>query len=89
MRCALGSQQRLSCSPSEEEWKSVFEMCKMQAVVGFVFPVLDKLCKAGQKPPLPVLYEWIGLSEHIRRQNEKINKDVVEGISNKGFQSRT
>ena len=78
VRCALGTQQRFSCNPSEEEWKSVFEMCKMQAVAGFVFPVLDNLSQAGQKPPLPVLYEWIGLSEHIRRQNEKINKDVVE-----------
>ncbi len=35
---------------------------------------LDKLSQVGQKPPVDLLFGWIGLSEQIRQQNSLLNK---------------
>lgn len=36
-------------------------MAEEQAVTSFVFPALEILNKSGQKPPMELLYEWIGV----------------------------
>lgn len=78
VRCSLDTQEHLSINPSEQEWVTLFDLCQKQTIAGVVFIALDKLSRVGQKPPTPLLYEWIGLSEQIRMQNDKVNKDVVE-----------
>ncbi len=78
VRCSLDTQEHLSINPSEQEWVTLFDLCQKQTIAGVVFIALDKLSRVGQKPPTPLLYEWIGLSEQIKQQNDKVNRDVAE-----------
>jgi hypothetical protein len=70
IQVALGQKESLTKNPSEQEWKAMLDMAKKQAVVGITFLALSKLAEIGQKPPLPLLYEWIGLSVQIRCDNQ-------------------
>lgn len=66
IQVALGQRDRLSRTPSEEDWQRLFQMAEEQAITSFVFPALELLNKSGQKPPLEFLYEWIGVAEQDR-----------------------
>lgn len=77
VQVALGVRERLSRNPSDEEWNRVFHMADEQAVAAFLFPALERLSKLGQKPPAELLYEWIGLAEQIKAQNELMNKEAA------------
>ena len=74
MQVALGRRDRLSHAPSETEWAALFGTVQKQAVAGIAFHAVDKVSQQGQKPPMQLLYEWIGLSERIRQGNRLINK---------------
>ncbi len=77
VQVALGMRERLSRNPSDEEWNRVFHMADEQAVAAFLFPALERLSKLGQKPPAELLYEWIGLAEQVKAQNELMNKEAA------------
>ena len=64
----------MSKIPSEQEWQALFDMSEKQAVAGVAMAALEKLSKKGQKPPMDLLYEWIGLSEQIRQENLRQNR---------------
>ena len=90
LQIALGTRTELNRHVTDTEWKEVFVMSQKQAVAGFLFSVLDEISKIGQKPPMDVLYEWIGLSEQIRNQNQLLNKrckDIIEFWSDRGYES--
>ena len=70
-------RQKLSHTPSAKEWAELSALSQKQAVAGVTFLALEKLSKEGQKPPLPILYEWIALSEQIKQQNEWVNRNAV------------
>lgn len=78
IQVALGKKDCLTKNPSEQEWKAMLDMAKKQAVVGIAFLALNKLTEIGQKPPLSLLYEWIGLSEQIKAQNKLVNSRCIE-----------
>lgn len=90
IQVALGNRAVLSKTPSAEEWLSLFEQAKKQAVVGIAFEALDQLSKEGQKPPLNLLYQWIGCAEQIKRQNLIVNKrciEITKMFSDAGFRT--
>ena len=90
IQVALGQKESLTKNPSEQEWKAMFDMAKKQAVVGIAFLALNKLAEIGQKPPLSLLYEWIGLSEQIKARNKLVNSrciEVTKLFANAGFRS--
>lgn len=73
----LGQRDELSRTPSEEDWQRLFQMAEEQTVTSFVFPALEMLNRSGQKPPLELLYEWIGQAEQVRAQNVLMNKEAA------------
>ena len=77
IKVSLGHRKQLSKSLSPEEWRELHEHAIKQAVVGIAFKGVEKLPKR-QWPPLALLYEWIGLTEQIRRQNTLIDKQTHE-----------
>ena len=88
IQVALGSRECLSRNPTDEDWQKLYDMCQMQAVAGVVFAALDGLSKFGQKPPLDILIDWIGLSEDIKQQNREVNRNTVklcEELEKDGF----
>lgn len=78
LQIAIGNRKSLSHAPSAEEWVDFFVIAQEQALAGVVFLALDTLSKYGQKPQLPLLYEWIGLAEQIKQRNVLLNKRCVE-----------
>ena len=78
IQVALGNRHILSKTPSAAEWLSLFEQAQKQAVVGLAFEALEQLSKEGQKPPLNLLYQWIGYAEQIKQQNLIVNKRCIE-----------
>jgi len=78
IQVALGNKDVLSKTPSAAEWSGLYQNCQEQTVAGVAFTALDHLSRQGQKPPLDILYQWIGYSEQIKRQNVIVNKRCVE-----------
>lgn len=78
LQVSLGQKEKLSCNPSKEEWNTLFLLSQKQACSGFAFEALDKLSANGQKIPANLLFEWIALSEQIKRQNILLNSRAIE-----------
>ena len=78
IRVSIGTNYALKRNPSDEEWRTLSEMVQGQAILGITFLALDKLSQLGQKPPMDVLYEWIGSSEQIKAQNRLASKRCIE-----------
>lgn len=90
VQVALGSREKLTQTPLEKDWTHFFVLSQKQAVAGVVFTALDKLSNIGQKPPLNLLFEWIGLSEQIKAQNEILNsrsREITSLFAEAGFRS--
>lgn len=90
IQVALGSRERLSLKPTPDDWSDLYTLSKEQAVSGVVFTALDKLSQTGIKPPIDLLFEWIGESEQIKQQNLSVNNhsyELREILSNAGFRS--
>lgn len=86
----LGTRVSLSRNPTDKEWDELFDMSQKQAVAGVIFSALDKLSVHGQKPPSPLIYKWIGVSEQIKQRNILLNQKCVDltGLfSDSGFDS--
>lgn len=77
LQIAVGCKSGLNFIPSEEDWDLAFKMAKEQAVVGILLSALELLAGQGIKPPLNLLYEWIGLSEQIKHRNQFLNRKCV------------
>lgn len=78
IQVALGNRTVLSRNPSETEWHDLYKMCQKQSVTGVAFDALESLSEQRQKPPLDLLYQWIGDAEQIKQQNLRVNKRCVE-----------
>lgn len=78
IQVALDRRAELEKAPYEEEWEALLCLAKKQAVVGITFEALDSLNRRNQKPPLPVLYEWIGINEQNKQRNLLVNKRCIE-----------
>lgn len=78
IQVSLGIRKMQSRTPSDEEWKDIFDIAQKQAVAGVTFDALDGLSQKGQKLPTGLLFEWIGLAEQIKNQNHIVNQRCVE-----------
>lgn len=78
IQVALGNRTALSRTPSEAEWYDLYNMCQKQSVTGVAFDALECLNEQRQKPPLDLLYQWIGDAEEIKQQNLRVNRRCVE-----------
>ncbi len=90
LRVALGNQESLSKTPTEDEWAWLFEMAEKQAVDGITFDALGILVQHGQKAPEDIMLTWYGYSEQIKEQNKIVNqrcKDITELFTKAGFKT--
>lgn len=90
VQVALGQKDKLSRLPSDKDWANLFLLSQKQAVIGITFKALEKLNQLGQRPPLNLLYEWIGQAEQIKLRNLLINKrcgEITKFFSDAGYRS--
>lgn len=78
VQVSIGNKEHLSRNPNPDEWEKVYSMAQQQAVAGLLFKGIEKITPKGQKPPSEILFDWIGLVEHIRERNKRLNKCAVE-----------
>lgn len=77
IQVALEQREKLSSTPSDKEWADLFTISGIQSITGILFLALEKLHEQEQNPPTNLLYEWIGISEQIKRQNTQMNKEAA------------
>lgn len=90
VQIAIGTREKISSMPSEKEWFDIYNLSQKHALGGIIFLALDKLSYHNLKPPINLLYDWIGLFEHIKLRNEILNQQCVEItkiFSDAGFKS--
>jgi len=77
LQVALSNRTNLSCVPTVKEWVSIYEESEKQAVTGLLICGVDKL-PANQRPPQPVLLQWIGVWQMIEQRNKIMNARCCE-----------
>ena len=76
LRIALGRQEKLSRTPSEQEWSDLYEMAKEQTLLGVLYEGLCRL-SSDQKPPHQLLINWHASVQKIILDNKRLNHDTV------------
>ena len=77
LQIAIGKRDRLSHTPTMEEWRGLFADAKKQSMVGIAFEGVQKLHK-DQWPPQALLFKWIGTTEIIKQRNALLDKQCVK-----------
>lgn len=77
LQVTLGNKACLRRTPSDKEWYEIFSLCMKQSIAAFVFTALERMSEAEHKPPVSLLYEWIGLSEQVKKQNVLMNQEAA------------
>lgn len=90
LKVARGQQYILSYTPTAEQWKELYAIAEKQAVLGISFHGVELLHKRKQTPPQELLFEWIGVSEQIKKQNllaYKRSAEITKMFADAGFKS--
>lgn len=76
LQLAVGKHIKNAIHIKENDWHSIYEIATKQSLVGVMMEGIQRLSESdnSQKPPLPLLYEWIGIAEHIKRQNKLMDE---------------
>ena len=89
IQLSLGRRDCFSLCPSEKEWGELFELAKMQALVGVLFSGVERLPEE-QRPPKDILLKWFAMTEMIEKENRRMNDIAVrvqERFMKEGFRS--
>lgn len=82
IQVALGKRQELSRIPSAQEWGKAYEESVRQAVAGICLAGIEQLTANGPKYmvnlPHGLKLTWIGLAEHIRQKNKRVDEQTAE-----------
>lgn len=81
LQIALGNRERLSKTPSAEEWTEIYAESERQAVTGLLIHGIDRL-PAEQRPSKVLLLQWIGVGQMIEQRNHLLNDRCKELLSN-------
>jgi hypothetical protein len=90
VQIALGNRKTISKLLSTEEWQALFLFSQKQAISGVILEALETLSAANVKPPMNILYEWIGLGEIIKTRNQLVNSrcgDLTQLFEEAGFRT--
>lgn len=94
LQVAVGNRDKLSKTPTADEWDRLFKFTQEQAIAGMMFKSLERLPKE-QKPDATKIGQWYLFIQHIVEDNQKVNrqcrilnkhlvKDGLEGCVLKG-----
>ena len=94
IKVAIGISDSLTRTPSNKEWKVLYDMAKKQSLVGVCFAGIQKLCDSekciycGMDEMLYLT--WMGMAAKIQQRNEVVNRQCAElqaRLSADGFRS--
>ena len=84
VQLSIGSGDKLSRHPSEEEWGGLYKMAVKQSLVGVCFVGVRKYMEthrqSGEVPIVPkrIYFQWLGMAAQIQQRNELMNQRCVE-----------
>ena len=78
IRVSIGVSGCLSKTPTNEEWKVLYDIAKKQSLVGVCFAGVQKLVLQDQVPEEMLYLTWMGMAAKIQQRNEVVNKQCVE-----------
>ena len=87
LRFCIGSAKEIPDSLKEADWKELYAIAKMQALLGVLFHGIRRLPKE-LAPEQKLLMQWMVMAEMIRKQNIKLFQDSVKvclNFDNEGF----
>lgn len=90
LRVSIGVSGCLSKTPTNEEWKALYDMSKKQSLVGVCFAGVQKLVPQHQELEEMLYLTWMGMAAKIQQRNEVVNQQCVEVqkcLSAEGFRS--
>lgn len=90
IQITLANRNCFNRVPSDIEWKNLYEMACKQSLAGVLLNGVNRLIESGccPKPPMNVLYEWIGLQQHTVAHNKLQNqrtKELCEFFKEHGY----
>lgn len=96
VRASVGNLNQLSCTPSDIEWETIYDMVMKQSLVGVCFAGLQNLgadadegfAQIGMSEDLYL--EWMGMAAQISMKNETVNQQCAvlqDRLSAEGFRS--
>lgn len=78
IQVAIGKLVCLSQTPSEDEWKELYDIAKKQSLVGVCFAGVQRLQGQHQEPPELLYLTWMGMAAKIQQRNEVVNRQCAE-----------
>ena len=87
LRFCIGSAKEIPGSLKEVDWKELYAIAKMQALLGVLFYGIRRLPKE-LVPKQKLLMQWMVMAEQIRKQNIRLFLDsvkVCKNFENEGF----
>ena len=78
IRVSIGVCGCLSKTPTNGEWKALYEMAKKQSLVGVCFAGVQKLVLQEQAPEEMLYLTWMGMAAKIQQGNETVNRQCCE-----------
>lgn len=78
IRVSIGASGCLSKTPTNEEWKALYDMAKKQSLVGVCFAGVQKLVLQEQAPEEMLYLTWMGMAAKIQQRNEVVNRQCVD-----------
>lgn len=79
LQIALSNKSCLNKIPTNQEWMGLYDMACKQSLAGVALEGINKLIAGGaEKPPMSLLYEWIGLQQQTIAQNQLLDKRAGE-----------
>lgn len=87
LQIAVGNRDKLTRSLSADEWVSLYNMAKTQALVGIGFAGVSKLTQE-QIPPTDLLSRWFFEASRIQEKNARLSAecaDVCKQLEHDGF----
>ena len=76
LQVAIGNRQRLSYTPSAEEWNDLYALARKQTMVGIAFRGVELLPKE-QRPDKALLRRWGMATERIKAKNVELNSKTL------------
>ena len=75
IQVAIEGRESLSKVPTKEEWQYLYDEAIRQSLVGVLLSGVERLYNkdVAFKPPMTILYEWVGCVIQIERKNRELN----------------
>ena len=86
IQVALENREALSTIPSAKEWMEIYAESGRQAITGILLHGVEKM-PAGQRPPQPLLLQWIGVGQMIEQRNRLMDSrcgELLEKLTEHG-----